>query len=271
MPHHHNHGHDHHSDDHRRHHHLEQESLLVIRPNSGLAGDIMVAGLLAVSGAGQAELDALLSDLRLEQLIGRVKLVERQVNEVTGVGLAVDLPHEHEHRGLKDIENFFAETRISDQAKALAIKSFRILAEAEGAVHNRRPDEVHFHEVGALDSIMDMGLASALVSGLNPGRIISGPLPICDGVVRCAHGLLPSPAPAVLRLLEGVPVVGLNSLGETITPTAVALLKAFDTEFGPWPAILLERQSLAYGTRILEGVPNGAIFAFGRFHGLGRA
>lgn len=264
MPHHHNHG-----SDHQRHHSPEQGSLLVIRPNSGLAGDIIAAGLLAVSGAGQAELDALLSSLKLEQLIGRVKLVERRVNEVSGAGLEVDLPHEHEHRSLKDIEKFFAETDISDQAKTLAVKSFKILAEAEGAVHNRRPDEVHFHEVGALDSIMDIGLASALISALNPGRVISGPLPVCDGIIRCAHGLLPSPAPAVLRLLEGVPVVGLNSRGETVTPTAVALLKAFGAEFGPWPGILIERQSLAYGTRILAGTPNGAIFAFGRAHDLG--
>lgn len=255
--------HDHH------HHHRRpspNQTILVIRPNSGLAGDIMVAGLLTLAGGGQTKLEALLADLNLEQLIGRVKLTERQVNDVAGVGLEVDLPHEHEHRNLKDIEDFLGRSRIDDEAKALAFKTFRLLAEAEGAVHGKKPEEVHFHEVGALDSIMDIGLASALAAGLKAERIVCGPLPICDGVIRCAHGLLPSPAPAVLKLLEGVPVTGLASRGETVTPTALALLKGFGAEFGPWPEMLIEGQCLAYGTRIIEGVPNGVIFAVGREH-----
>ena len=260
--HHDHHHHDHeHSHDHH-HHHGAGESILVIRPNSGLSGDITVAGLLYFAGAD--ELDQMLADLNLPQLIGRVALEPRLVSQIGGVGLRADLPHEHEHRNLADIEDFFRLADIKDGARALALKTFRLLAEAEGAVHGMPPEEVHFHEVGALDSIMDIGLAAVLLDRLNPGRIVCGPLPICDGVIRCQHGLINSPAPAVMRLMEGIPVVGLASRGETITPTAVALLKGAGAEFGSWPAMVIERQTLSFGTRILEGVPNGAIFAFGR-------
>lgn len=270
----HEHGHDHGHDGHKHNHgqrlDVENERVLVIRPNSGLAGDIMAAGLLALSRNGEEELASALACLGLEQLNGRVRLISREVNQITGAGLEVDLPDEHEHRKLKDIEDHFAAAGIDDRARLLALKTFRLLAEAEAAAHNRRPEEVHFHEVGALDSIMDIGLVSVLISRLGPDRVVCGPLPVCDGVINCAHGLLPSPAPAVLRLLEGMPVVGLASRGETITPTAAALLKALEVEFGPWPSILIESQSLAYGSRVLEGVPNGAVFALGRAHSLGR-
>lgn len=265
MPHNHDHHHSHH-----HHHDSKNSKVLVIRPNSGLAGDIMSAGMLSLAQAGDDDLAAILRDLGLEQLVGRVRLAAWEINQISGVGLEVDLPQEHEHRNLKDIEEHFAASQIEEEAKKMAIKTFRLLAEAEGAVHGRRPEDVHFHEVGALDSIMDIGLVATLYVRLGVDRLVCGPLPVCDGVISCAHGLLPAPAPAVMRLLEGVPVVGLASRGETVTPTAAALLRALESNFGPWPSITIEKQSLAYGGRILEGVPNGAIFALGRRHDLGR-
>ena len=270
----HHHDHDHGSGhDHYAHHHGHECSgsvngkILVIRPHSGLSGDILVAGLLALCGSGPADLEKDLRDLNLSHLAGRVALEERQISQVGGVGLKVDLPEEHEHRNLKDIEEFFSRAAISGAALAMALKTFRVLAEAEGAVHGLAPEEVHFHEVGALDSIMDIGLASILLDRLSPDKIVCGPLPVCDGVIKCQHGLLSSPAPAVMRLLTEVPVVGLASRGETVTPTAIALLKGTGAEFGSWPPVVVERQTLAYGTRVLEGVPNGALFVLGRGHG----
>ena len=81
------------------------------------------------------------------------------------------------------------------------------------------------------------------------------------------HGLLPAPAPAVLKLLRGAPVHGIASRGETVTPTGLALLKAFDAEFGPWPSMVLENEALVYGTKVFPDVPNGAIFAYGTLRG----
>jgi pyridinium-3,5-bisthiocarboxylic acid mononucleotide nickel chelatase len=96
---------------------------------------------------------------------------------------------------------------------------------------------------------------------------VCGPLPLCDGTVRCDHGLLPAPAPAVLDLLQGVPVRGIQSEGETVTPTAIALLKGLGAQFGAWPEMTIARTALVYGGRVLPGVPNGALFATGTLIG----
>ena len=98
---------------------------------------------------------------------------------------------------------------------------------------------------------------------LAPSRFVVSPLPMADGFVRCAHGIIPVPAPAVLELMDGVPVRPFPGQGETVTPTAMALLKALPAEFGPWPAMRVEKKALVYGTRVFEDAPNGALFAYG--------
>ncbi|MDR1052012.1 MAG: LarC family nickel insertion protein [Deltaproteobacteria bacterium] len=236
----------------------------MLRPHSGISGDIMVAGLASILGLNQPDLDDCLADLGLMRLLGRVRLGPRVLGGIAGHGLHVDLQPETVHRTLSDIEAFLEAADITDRARSHAARAFRILAEAEGQVHGRQPSEVHFHEVGAVDSLLDIGLASVLFDKLDPSVFVSGPLPLCDGTIECAHGLLPSPAPAVSVLLEGVDVCGLASRGETVTPTGLALVKSFGAVFGPWPHMTVARQALVYGTRVLPGVPNGARFAYGR-------
>jgi uncharacterized protein (DUF111 family) len=236
----------------------------VLRPSSGIAGDIMAAGLARMAGFDDRDLDEALGALGLPELVGRVKVAPRLAGGISGWGLELSLPSEQRHRGLGDIGEFFAKSALTPAAKGLALESFRLLAEAEAAVHGSTPSEVRFHEVGALDSIIDAGLCSLLFDLISPDVFVSGPLPVCDGTVSCAHGLLPSPAPAVLRMLEGVPVRGIVSEGETVTPTGISLLKAFGAVFGPWPAMTVDAQAISYGCRTLPGVPNGAMFALGR-------
>ena len=243
-----------------------KNSVLVIRPQSGLSGDMLAAGLLGLAGAGQADLENFLGTLNLGHLAGRVRLAARQVNHISGLGLDVDLPEEHEHRALRDIEAFLAGTGLTEKALDLALKTFRLLAEAEGAVHGLSPEDIHFHEVGALDSILDIGLAALLLDRLGPGRLVSGPLPLRDGVIRCRHGLIPSPAPAVLKMLPGVAVTSLAGAGETVTPTDLAFLKSAGAEFGPWPEMIVERQALAYGALVFPDIPNGAVLALGTLY-----
>ena len=267
-------GHGHHEEGHHEHHHghggkccgrhhPKHGPVLVLRPYTGISGDIMVAGLARLLQADQERIDGYIAAIGLPVLAGSLRLEARSRNEVSGWGCVVDIPHEHSHRTLADIVAIIRASSLREEAKTLAESAFSILAAAEGAVHGKNPDEVSFHEVGALDSILDTCLAAALFADLAPTRFICGPLPLCDGVIRCAHGHLPAPAPAVLRLLEGVAVQGINTQGETVTPTGLALLKAFTAEFGPWPAMTLTRQELIYGTRVFEGVPNGALFALG--------
>ena len=126
-----------------------------------------------------------------------------------------------------------------------------------------KPEAVRFHEVGALDSILDICMACVLFTRISPARFVVSPLPIADGEVVCAHGVIPVPAPAVLELLEGIPVRPFSGEGETVTPTAIALLRSLGAMFGPWPAMLVEKQALVYGSRVFANAPNGTIFACG--------
>ena len=240
------------------------DDVLVLRTPSGISGDMFVSGLAGLSDLDDAGFAALLECLGVAELCGAVRVVPRSCGGIAGVGLAVALPQVHEHRHLGDILEIIEKSAMRVSAKAMAAKAFGLLAEAEAAVHGTRPENVHFHEVGALDSLLDVCAACELFARLEVERFICSPLPVCDGTVRCAHGLLSTPAPAVLHLLTGLPLYGIESQGETVTPTAAALLRAMGATFGPWPAATLTRHVRAYGGRVLPGVPNGAIFALGR-------
>lgn len=261
MSHKHDHGHDH-EHAHGHHHHAHGGTVLTIRANSGLSGDMMLAGLLKMTELGEAEVEALLAAI-MPELSGVLRLVRKQVNHIGGWHAEVNLPHQHEHRTLADITALIAACGMADAAKRFATETFTLLARAEGAVHERRPEDVHFHEVGALDSILDICLTCELFAKLAPKRFVVSPLPMADGFVACAHGIIPVPAPAVLELLEGIPVRPFAGRGETVTPTAIALLRALGAEFGPWPAMRIEKRALVYGGKIFEDAPNGAIFVCG--------
>jgi uncharacterized protein (DUF111 family) len=209
-------------------------------------------------------MDEMTDALGLPDLKGKIRVIPKEVSNIGGYGLSLDLPRERVHRTLREIAPFFRGSAFSPAAKELALSAFEILAEAEGKVHGIPASDVHFHEVGALDSILDTGLASAFFAEIDPDLFVCGPLPICDGAIECAHGVLPSPAPAVSHLLEGVTVRGFPSEGETVTPTGIALLKAFGAKFGDWPEMVVDAQALVYGTKTFPGVPNGALFARGR-------
>lgn len=215
-----------------------------------------------MANAGTEELDAIAISLGLPK--GCVSLERRSVNEVFGWGCRVSLPDENAHRTWSDIRKLIRGSGLCREAKGFAERTFALLAEAEGRVHGIPAEAVHFHEVGALDSILDIAVCAELFARLSPVRLLCGPLPLCDGTVKCDHGLLPAPAPAVLELLSGVPVRGLASEGETVTPTAIALLKGLGAEFGAWPEMTVLRTALVYGGRVLPGIANGALFALGQ-------
>ena len=261
-------GHDHHHGHAHHHEQVQTENgkqngmILTIRANSGLSGDILLAGLLRITETGEAETNRLLSAI-LPELTGTVHLTKRLVNHISGWFAEVRLPHQHEHRKLLDITTLIAASGMDDTAKHFATSTFILLAKAEAAVHGKKPEDIHFHEVGALDSILDICMSCELFTHLSPTRFVVSPLPLADGSVTCAHGIIPVPAPAVLELLEGIPVRPFSGEGETVTPTAVALLRSLGATFGPWPAMRVEKQALVYGSRVFENAPNGAIFACG--------
>ena len=261
-----NHAHGHHHEHHepaRRHAHRCHGHVLTVRATSGLSGDMMLAGLARMNDLTPAELEAEADLIGLPGLAGCLRLEQRKVNSVSGWGCAIDLPREHVHRTFTDIRTIIEASSLAPRARELAVAAFALLAAAEGAVHGQEPDHVRFHEVGALDSILDICLVCSLFVRLNPDHFVCSPLPLADGGVHCAHGWLPAPAPAVLRLLENVPVCGFAGQGETVTPTALALLKTLEASFGPWPNMLIVRQALVYGGKVFPDAPNGIIWAYG--------
>ena len=238
-----------------------QETVLTIRMHSGLSGDMFLAGLLCMTG-GEKEIDEILPSI-MPELAGSVRLVRKTVGAVGGWHAEVSLPRQHEHRTLGDILSLIEESGMQSRAKILARNTFTLLARAEAAVHGISVEQIHFHEVGALDSILDICLTCELFTRLAPDHFVVSALPLTDGSVTCAHGVLPVPAPAVLELLEGIPVRPFPGKGETVTPTAMALLKSLGATFGPWPSMVVTRRALVYGSRTFPEAPNGAIFAFG--------
>lgn len=238
-------------------------TVLTVRAASGLSGDMMLAGLATMAELHTADLQSLIDELHQPALQGCLSLEARSVNHIAGVGCHVHLPHEHAHRNLGDILHIIEASAMPQEAQILASKAFTILAEAEAAVHGKKSADVTFHEVGALDSIVDTCLACRIFTLLHPQQFICSPLPLADGVIHCAHGHVPCPAPAVLRLLEGLPVCAFPAQGETVTPTALALLKALEADFGPWPAMRVRKTCISYGTKVWENAPNGAVWALG--------
>lgn len=249
--------------------------VVTIRCQSGLSGDMFLTGLalggLAKVGLepGSAQGDAWLNE-RLAQIMptlaGCASLKPKLVDGIAGWHLDLDLPHAHEHRGLAEISQIISGSAMADQAKAYASACFELLAECEAKAHQKPVAEVHFHEIGALDSILDICGVCSLYVELGAPVLVCSPLPLADGSTRCQHGLLPAPAPAVLNLLQNIPVcpfVGDPLAGELVTPTALALLRALNADFGKWPGMVARSAWLVYGDKVFKNAPNGAIFAFG--------
>ncbi|MFQ5598032.1 MAG: nickel insertion protein [Nitrospiria bacterium] len=240
-----------------------KKKILTVRTPSGLSGDMLLCGLLRMAEVDDQWLNTLIDQTGIPELNGSITIKAASVNGISGWRVQTSFPPQPGkcHYGL--IKKRIAESALRPVAKGCAEAAFARLAEAEAAVHAIPISEVTFHEVGALDSLLDICLSAALFENIAPARFVCSPLPLCDGIIDCRHGSLSSPAPAVLNLLKGVPVYGVDSNGETVTPTAVTLLKAFGAVFGPWPEMVIDAVAHVYGGRVLPNIPNGAIFALG--------
>lgn len=165
--------------------------------------------------------------------------------------------HEHAHRGLADIEKLLAQAPVSEASRALALGVFRHLAEAEAKIHGKTPDTVHFHEVGAWDSVADIVGSCLALEQLGVCGVACGPLPAGVGTIRCAHGEMPNPAPATQELLAGMPVTQTQEPFELVTPTGAALLRTWCHTLAPLPqTATLLRSAYGFGSRKLSGRPN---------------
>lgn len=158
----------------------------------------------------------------------------------------------HHHRNLQDIEKLIEESLLAEPVKKMSKEIFMHVAKAEAKIHDKPIDQVHFHEVGAIDSIVDIIGVSILVHQLNPDRILASPLHIGTGFVKCAHGKIPVPAPATLEILKGIPVYSTGIRSELVTPTGAAIVKALADEFIDIPMMEIEKIGYGLGTKDLE-------------------
>jgi hypothetical protein len=161
-----------------------------------------------------------------------------------------------DHRTLADVEGIIHGAELSASVHLMARSVFRTLAEAEAEVHGSTAEEVHFHEVGAVDAVIDIVGACLALDQLAVDEIICSSLPMGFGTVDCAHGTLPLPAPAVAAMLPGVPVHPAGVEGETVTPTGAALVTTFANAFGLMPAMTVEGVGVGAGTTDRPGLPN---------------
>ncbi|MGQ0765141.1 MAG: nickel pincer cofactor biosynthesis protein LarC [Gemmatimonadota bacterium] len=222
-------------------------SVAILDPFSGIAGDMFLGALVDV-GLDASWIMALPERLGLEGIGVRVERVSR-----AGIGcwkVDFDVPPQPHGRHLKQIRALLAAAQLPEKVRQKADETFSLMAEQEAAIHGTTVERVHLHEVGAVDAILDVVGAIWGLSELDLSRVFCGTITMGDGFVGSAHGVLPIPAPATLRLLEGLPVrPGPEGSGELVTPTGAALVRILSE--GPPPAEFTPRRS-GYGAGTRE-------------------
>ncbi len=239
--------------------------ILYIEPVGGLAGDMFLAAALDVG----VSLEALEAPLRSLGVTGwRFARSTAQRHSIQGTHLDVvvdEHPHspeeDHDHRAYRDIERLVANSALPARAKARALDVFRRIGEAEAHIHGVSLDAIHFHEVGAVDSIVDICGAAVALHLLGDPEVYCSPPPLGSGTTRIAHGVVPVPVPATLELLRDVPVK-FEGVGELTTPTGAALIKTFATVGAP-PSMTVERIGYGVGTKDFADRANVVRFSLG--------
>jgi uncharacterized protein (TIGR00299 family) protein len=222
---------------------------------SGASGDMILGALL---DAG-LQIEQLLDELQKLKLSHYRLDVRRVVKKGIGASrVIIDIDqayHEHHHRRLADIERILDQSDLGGGVKQKSLAVFNRLAAAEARVHREPIEAIHFHEVGAMDAIIDIVGAVAGLSALEVGEVHCSALRLGSGTVQCAHGTLPVPAPATAELIKGLPAYAGDVPGELLTPTGAAILTTLASTFGPMPAMAVERIGYGAGTAELA-IPN---------------
>jgi uncharacterized protein (TIGR00299 family) protein len=220
---------------------------------AGASGD-MILGALVAAGVPPQELTDQLSLLGVSGYAIDFETVNR--SGISATYARVQTAHEHAHRHLSDILKIIYDSRLSEPVKERAAKIFSRLAEAEARVHNEPIEKIHFHEVGALDAIIDVVGAAICFDLLGIEHFVASALHVGSGMVEMDHGRFPVPPPAVTELLKGAPFYSTEIKGELLTPTGAAIITTVCSEFGALPELQLEHTGYGAGTREYERFPN---------------
>jgi len=220
---------------------------------AGIAGDMALASLVD-AGAALADVVDFLKRLPIGGWTIEAQGVQRGGIAATRIRVGAEedgVVRTHAH-----IQGVIEEARLPDRVRDRALATFARLAEVEGRLHRRHPSQVHFHEVGGIDAIIDIVGTCAALELLDVDQVCASPVATGTGMIRSSHGALPNPAPAVVGLLQGAPTYGRDLNVELTTPTGAALLAAMASSYGPLPAMTIAASGFGAGSRDLDELPN---------------
>jgi hypothetical protein len=233
---------------------------------SGISGDMTLGALVDLG----LEPDLLVGELKKLKLEGyRLSFDRADKHGITGTKAHVELIHNHEHshdhdhhhehhhsRNLNDIRELIENSDLGEDVKEKSLSIFTRLGKAEAKVHNTTIDKVHFHEVGAVDSIVDIVGSVIGILALGIEKIYSSPLSLGTGFTKSEHGIIPIPAPATVELIKGIPVRQSGIRSELVTPTGAAIISTLSESFGSMPEMILGKVGYGVGTRDIDEQPN---------------
>jgi pyridinium-3,5-bisthiocarboxylic acid mononucleotide nickel chelatase len=235
--------------------------IVYFEPFSGISGDMVLGALLDLG----LDLETLQQQLRALPLQGYrlssrtcskagIRAIKFDVNDLSGSEEVAAV--RHSHTSYREIRNMIQSSQLSAWVKGKSLEAFRRLAEAEAKIHDRVLEEVEFHEVGAIDSIVDIVGCMIGLERFLPAVFLSAPVNVGQGTLRCQHGIYPAPGPATEELLKGIPTYSDTISGELTTPTGATLLATMVERFGPRPLMRVEGTGYGAGSRDLAGVAN---------------
>lgn len=229
---------------------------------SGVSGD-MVIGALIDAGGDRTYLEEELKKLKIEDEY-ELKFTKVVKNGITSTKFDVLLSldddhshhHHHDHRSYKHIVEMIQSAGFTERTEKIALGIFEKIGIAEGKIHGVPLEDVHFHEVGAVDSIIDIVGVAIILDQLNIEKIYASPIPVGSGKIHIDHGIYPVPAPATLEILRGTPIATSEVKGELATPTGAAIVTTLAEAFGPMPAMIVEQIGYGAGTKTFPNHPN---------------
>lgn len=242
-------------------------SILYLDCFSGISGDMTLAALVDL-GADPKKIEAELNKLPFEKVnLSFDKVIKKGISalklRITTGDKRVQFKmqdhghtHDHGHRHYRDIVQMIQESDLSDLAKERSVQIFTQIGIAEGKIHQVPLSDVHFHEVGAVDSIIDIVGTAIALDELNIESIYSSPVAVGNGSVYCDHGLYPVPAPATLEILRNIPIRSTEEQGELTTPTGAGILSSLCVEYGPMPTMTVNQIGYGAGEKELQNQPN---------------
>jgi len=223
---------------------------------SGISGD-MILGALVDLGVDIKEIRKALKKMDLKGYKLEAKKIQRNGLASTQVSVvAAKTKHTHPHRSFSSIRKLIDQSTLPSKVKNNSIEIFKRIAKVEAQIHDTTIEKIHFHEVGGVDSIVDIVSGVWAIESLKLDKIYSSPLNVGEGFVDCAHGRLPVPAPATLKLLKGIPVFSSGAKEELTTPTGAAMIGFYAEKFQSMPAMTITGEGYGAGSRVIPSIPN---------------